>query len=114
MPQVGPSSFHRPQGLDPISSAELDALILRLAQLLNMTFVIVSHELPSIFAIADRALVLDAAVKTMVALGNPSDLKDNCPNPWVRSFFRREPPAAAPADASKTGTDRPEGTGDTT
>jgi phospholipid/cholesterol/gamma-HCH transport system ATP-binding protein len=78
-------------GLDPISSAELDSLILQLARLLKTTFVIVSHELPSIFTIADRAVVLDAAVKSMVALGRPQELRESSPNPWVRAFFNRDP-----------------------
>jgi phospholipid/cholesterol/gamma-HCH transport system ATP-binding protein len=105
-------------GLDPISSAELDNLILQLARLLKTTFVIVSHELPSIFAIADRAVVLDAAVKTMVALGNPRELRESSPNEWVRAFFNRDPSGAHPhagksaqhspvADAAK-----PKGDGD--
>jgi phospholipid/cholesterol/gamma-HCH transport system ATP-binding protein len=84
-------------GLDPLSSAELDALVVELARLLKTTFVIVSHELPSIFAIADRALVLDAAVKTMVALGNPRELRESSPNAWVRAFFSRDPALANPS-----------------
>lgn len=80
-------------GLDPITSAELDSLILRLARLLHTTFVIVSHELPSIFAIADRALILDAASKTIGALGPPGELRDRCANDWVRAFLTRRPPA---------------------
>jgi phospholipid/cholesterol/gamma-HCH transport system ATP-binding protein len=79
-------------GLDPITSAELDALILRLAGLLHTTFVIVSHELPSIFAIADRVVILDAATKTVVALGPPAELRDHCPNESVRAFLTRRPP----------------------
>ncbi len=82
-------------GLDPLTSAELDALVLRLARLLHTTFVIVSHELPSIFAIADRTAILDAATKSMVALGPPAELRDHCPNDWVRAFLTRRPPVAA-------------------
>jgi phospholipid/cholesterol/gamma-HCH transport system ATP-binding protein len=77
-------------GLDPITSAEFDQLILKLNRLQKMTFVIVTHELASIFTIADRVLVLDAAVKTMVGLDSPVQLRDHSPNPWVRSFFNRE------------------------
>ena len=66
---------------------------MNLNQLLNTTFVVVTHELPSIFRIADRVIVLDAAVKTMVALDDPAKLRDSSPNPWVRSFFSREPTA---------------------
>ena len=50
-------------GLDPITSAELDQLILGLARNLAMTFVVVTHELPSIYAIADRVIMLDKRVK---------------------------------------------------
>jgi len=79
-------------GLDPITSAELDSLILRLNRLLRTTFVIVSHELPSIFAIADRAAILDAAQKTLVALGPPDQLRDHSASDWVRAFLSRRPP----------------------
>jgi phospholipid/cholesterol/gamma-HCH transport system ATP-binding protein len=78
-------------GLDPLTSAELDSLILQLRKLFSTTFVVVTHELPSIFTIADRTLVLDAAVKTMVALDKPQTLRDHCTNPWVRAFFNRDP-----------------------
>jgi phospholipid/cholesterol/gamma-HCH transport system ATP-binding protein len=78
-------------GLDPITSADLDELILDLNKMLNMTFVVVTHELPSIFRIADRVLLLDAAVKTMVALDEPEKLRGSSPNPWVRAFFSRQP-----------------------
>ena len=81
-------------GLDPITSADLDQLILDLNRLLNTTFVVVSHELPSIFTIADRVLLLDAATKTMVALDDPKTLRDSSPNPRVRAFFNRQASAA--------------------
>jgi len=77
-------------GLDPITSAELDQLIVRLARSLGITFVVVTHELPSIFAIADRVIMLDKRVKRIVATGNPAELRDHSDNPWVRQFFRRE------------------------
>jgi phospholipid/cholesterol/gamma-HCH transport system ATP-binding protein len=83
-------------GLDPITSAELDALIKRLSKNLGMTFVVVTHELPSIFAIADRVIMLDRRRKGIVAEGDPRKLRDESPDPWVRQFFNREPqPAAA-------------------
>ena len=78
-------------GLDPIASADLDQLVLDLKALLHTTFIVVNHELPSIFAIADRVLVLDAQKKTMVALDAPENLRDHSDNPWVRAFFNREP-----------------------
>ncbi|HEX8741184.1 MAG TPA: ATP-binding cassette domain-containing protein [Casimicrobiaceae bacterium] len=77
-------------GLDPITSAELDALVRRLARGLGVTFVIVSHELPSIFAIADRVIMVDSARHRIVAEGDPRELRDTSPDPWVRQFFRRE------------------------
>ena len=83
-------------GLDPITSAQLDELILELAKSLNITFVIVTHELPSIFTVADRVIMLDSNVKTIVATGKPEELRDKSDNPWVRQFFNRQ----AEADSS--------------
>jgi phospholipid/cholesterol/gamma-HCH transport system ATP-binding protein len=82
-------------GLDPITSAELDTLITRLARSLQITFVVVTHELPSIYSIADRVIMLDKRVKKIVAEGAPVALRDHSPNPWVRQFFNRK--AEAPA-----------------
>jgi phospholipid/cholesterol/gamma-HCH transport system ATP-binding protein len=78
-------------GLDPITSAELDELILSLARTLKITFVIVSHELSSIFTIADRVIMLDKQTKGIVATGNPHELRDHSDNPRVRQFFSRLP-----------------------
>lgn len=77
-------------GLDPITSAELDQTILRLARSLKITFVVVTHELASIYAIADRVIMLDKRLKKIVAIGRPQDLRDHSDNPWVRQFFNRE------------------------
>ncbi|MBF0530748.1 MAG: ATP-binding cassette domain-containing protein [Deltaproteobacteria bacterium] len=77
-------------GLDPITSADLDQLLLNLARTLKITFVIVTHELPSIFTVADRVIMLDKRTKGIVAAGRPADLRDNSDNLWVRQFFRRE------------------------
>jgi phospholipid/cholesterol/gamma-HCH transport system ATP-binding protein len=77
-------------GLDPITSAELDHLILRLRQSLGITFVVVTHELPSIFTIADRVIMLDKRTKGIIATGKPEELRDHSPDPWVRQFFNRE------------------------
>jgi phospholipid/cholesterol/gamma-HCH transport system ATP-binding protein len=77
-------------GLDPITSAELDALVRRLARGLGVTFVIVSHELPSIFAIADRVIMVDQARHGIVAEGDPRELRDTSTDPWVRQFFHRQ------------------------
>lgn len=91
-------------GLDPITSADLDELILDLNRSLNMTFVVVTHELPSIFRIADRVLVLDAARKTMVALDSPDTLRDSSPDPWVRQFFNRQATGEATAANNESAT----------
>ncbi len=76
-------------GLDPLSSRRLDDLILELRDSLKTTIVIVTHELASIFAIADNAVFLDAERKTMVAYGDPKDLIDNCDDAKVRTFLGR-------------------------
>ena len=83
-------------GLDPITSAELDALIRRLADNLGVTFVIVTHELASIYAIADRVIMLDKRVKGIIAEGDPRRLRDESTDPYVRQFFHREAEVAAP------------------
>ena len=77
-------------GLDPVTSAELDALILSLREGLGMTFVIVTHELPSIYAVADRVIMLDKRTKGIIAEGHPRDLRDHSEDAFVRKFFRRE------------------------
>ena len=76
-------------GLDPPTSARLDALILQLRNDHHTTVVMVTHELASIFAVADRALFLDAKTKTMTALDAPSTLRDSGP-PDVQAFLRRD------------------------
>lgn len=76
-------------GLDPISSAGLDELLLNLSREFGITFVVVTHELESIFTIADEAVMLDHRVKRIVARGKPKDLRDRCDDPWVRQFFHR-------------------------
>ena len=77
-------------GLDPITSAQLDELILELSRSLKITFVIVTHELPSIFAVADRVIMLDKITKTIIATGKPEELQKKSDNPWVRQFFNRQ------------------------
>ena len=84
-------------GLDPITSASLDALIKGLSRDLGITVVIISHELASIDAIADRALYLDRAVGGVLDQGAPAELRAHSPHPAVRAFFNRAPnPGAAP------------------
>ena len=77
-------------GLDPITSAELDQLILRLARSLKITFVVVTHELPSIHAIADRVIMLDKRTRGIITTGRPGELKTSSEDPFVRRFFNRE------------------------
>ncbi|MDD2676655.1 MAG: ATP-binding cassette domain-containing protein [Methylacidiphilaceae bacterium] len=77
-------------GLDPVSSADLDNLIKRLAKEFTITFVMVTHELESIFSIADRVILLDGRTKRIIAEGDPKILRDTSTNPLVQHFFRRE------------------------
>ncbi|VVM07172.1 sulfonate transport system ATP-binding protein [Methylacidimicrobium cyclopophantes] len=77
-------------GLDPVSSADLDNLIKRLANDFTITFVMVTHELESIFAIADRVILLDPQTKRILAEGDPRVLRDTSTIPLVQHFFRRE------------------------
>jgi phospholipid/cholesterol/gamma-HCH transport system ATP-binding protein len=77
-------------GLDPITSAGLDRLILNLREELGITFVVVTHELASILAIADRCIMLDRAAAGIIAQGDPRKLRDESTEPTVRAFFRRE------------------------
>jgi phospholipid/cholesterol/gamma-HCH transport system ATP-binding protein len=77
-------------GLDPITSAGIDLLITSLHHF-GFTFVIVSHELPSIYSIADRVVMLGSGAKGIIAEGKPSELRDNAADPWVRRFFNRQP-----------------------
>ena len=77
-------------GLDPLSSARLDDLILRLRDSLGCTVVMVTHELASIFAVADQAIYLDVEAKTITAVGNPREMRDSPPNPRVGAFLRRD------------------------
>lgn len=79
-------------GLDPINSHRLDNLINELKDSLGMTFVVVTHELSSIFDIADNSIFLDGETKTLLDYGSPSYLKMNSENEKVRSFLRRGSP----------------------
>jgi phospholipid/cholesterol/gamma-HCH transport system ATP-binding protein len=77
-------------GLDPVTSAQLDELILDLSHDLGITFVLVTHELPSIFTVADRVIMVDREAQTIVASGRPQELRDRSDNPVVRQFFHRQ------------------------
>ena len=78
-------------GLDPITSAELDELIVQLNRSLGTTIVVVSHELASIFTIADRVIMLDGEAKGIIATGDPRALREQHDDPRVHSFFNRQP-----------------------
>ena len=88
-------------GLDPITSADLDQLIKYLSHQYGITFVIVTHELASIYAIADRVIMLDARTRTVIAEGRPDELRETAADPWVRRFFNREPDPEQPAPPAK-------------
>ncbi len=77
-------------GLDPITSAELDSLIKSIRAGIGTTMVIVTHELQSIFNIADRVIMLDKAARGIIAEGDPRWLRDNSTDPRVKAFFNRE------------------------
>lgn len=86
-------------GLDPITAANLDQTLLMLRATLGCTCVVVTHELRSIFRIADRAIMLDAQRRAIVADGKPADLRDHAPDARVRQFFNAQPDAVtAPPD----------------
>lgn len=76
-------------GLDPLSARLLDDLIIELRESLGATVVVVTHELESIFAIGNNSVFLDADTKTMIATGDPKNLRDESPDPKVRDFLTR-------------------------
>ncbi len=77
-------------GLDPITSVELDKLLLRLRDQFETTIVIVTHELASVFAIIDSVIMLDKKAKTVVAEGDPKELRETSTSPWVHDFLNRQ------------------------
>jgi phospholipid/cholesterol/gamma-HCH transport system ATP-binding protein len=81
-------------GLDPVTGDELDELIIQLSRTLKITFVIVTHELPSIYKIADRIIMLDARSKKIIAEGKPAVLREAAEDEWVRNFFERKSQSA--------------------
>jgi len=78
-------------GLDPVTSVELDNLILTLNASLAITMVIVTHELPSIFKIARRCILVDREAHGIIARGDPVALRDHSKDPRVAAFFNRHP-----------------------
>jgi phospholipid/cholesterol/gamma-HCH transport system ATP-binding protein len=83
-------------GLDPITAAELDQLIVTLARDLEVTIVMVTHELPSILHVADQCIMLDRAAGGIIARGAPRELADRSTDLRVQAFFRRQPMARTP------------------
>jgi len=77
-------------GLDPVTSAGLDRLILHLRDTQGVTVVMVTHELASIFAVADRCVMLDKQEQRLIATGSPAELREHSEHPAVRAFFNRE------------------------
>ncbi len=78
-------------GLDPVTSAEIDQLILKLNRTLGVTMIIVTHDLESILKIADRVLMLDKTAHGIIAEGDPRRLKQDSDDPVVQRFFNRKP-----------------------
>ncbi|EFK10599.1 ABC transporter, ATP-binding protein, partial [delta proteobacterium NaphS2] len=76
-------------GLDPVTSSLLDDLIVQLRDSLGATMILVTHELPSIFSVADSCVYLDAETHTMIASGDPRRLKTECNDPKVHAFLTR-------------------------
>jgi phospholipid/cholesterol/gamma-HCH transport system ATP-binding protein len=76
-------------GLDPVTSAELDSLIMNLNRNLKTTMVIITHELQSIFAVAHRVVMLHKSNRGIIATGDPNYLRDHSRNPFVKQFFNR-------------------------
>jgi phospholipid/cholesterol/gamma-HCH transport system ATP-binding protein len=82
-------------GLDPVTSAGLDRLILHLNKSLGTTMVIVTHELQSILTVAQRVIMLDKGTRGIVAEGDPVHLRETSRNPLVWRFFNRQPEESA-------------------
>lgn len=76
-------------GLDPVSAVELDELLLTLSKDLQVTTVLVTHELESIFKIANRCVMLEREARTIIARGDPRELRDGSPDRRVSDFFNR-------------------------
>jgi phospholipid/cholesterol/gamma-HCH transport system ATP-binding protein len=78
-----------------VTAAELDDLILSLNDRLGMTVVMVTHDLDSIFKVGKRCIMLDRASRSIIARGDPRELREQSSDPRVRSFFNREPAKAS-------------------
>lgn len=76
-------------GLDPITAAQLDELIVHLSKALGVTFVIVTHELASVFTLNGRIIMLDKQAKGIIAQGRPEQLREDRTNEHAWRFFNR-------------------------
>jgi phospholipid/cholesterol/gamma-HCH transport system ATP-binding protein len=76
-------------GLDPVTAVEFDELIIELNQQLGLTFVVVTHDLESIFKIGQSCIMLDRESQSIIARGDPRVLRDTSTDPRVHSFFNR-------------------------
>lgn len=76
-------------GLDPVTSSEIDELILHINKSIGTTMVIVTHELDSIFNVANRVIMLDKTSKGIIAEGDPAHLRDHSQIPFVKQFFNK-------------------------
>lgn len=83
-------------GLDPVSAVELDELILQLNAQLGLTFVVVTHDLQSIFKVGQSCIMLDRESRSIIARGDPRLLRDTSQDPRVHAFFNRTPQAVTP------------------
>ena len=90
-------------GLDPVSSVELDELILTLNKGLGLTVVLVTHELQSIFNIVKNCVMLDKHSQSIIARGDPRELRDQSTDPRVSQFFNRLSAPAEPAPVTSKG-----------
>ncbi|MFO7665001.1 MAG: ATP-binding cassette domain-containing protein [Desulfobacterales bacterium] len=77
-------------GLDPVISSEIDELIMQINRRLGTTIVIVTHDLDTIFTVANRIVMLDKNTKGIIAEGDPKSIRNNSPDPSVRQFFKRK------------------------
>ncbi len=76
-------------GLDPITAAGIDGLILHINRTIGTTIIIITHELASIFTVTERVIMLDKTVKGIIAQGPPLELKEKSSHPTVKNFFNR-------------------------
>lgn len=88
-------------GLDPVTSSEIDELILHINKSIGTTMVIVTHELDSIFSVAQRVIMLDKTSRGIIAEGDPVYLRDHSQIPFVKQFFNRQTKLIVTAQADR-------------